>query len=156
MKKLLFLGLILSSLNLHARTEGRFLGMQYMINITSSGIDGIFDHTPARIFEQMNVPEQGSMLGPGKALVTSQKEFTFICNKKAENNYHCSFIVFNSAYGKIGFKSANLKFTGAKAQEMYSQFHPNEDGSEINITDDTAQFNLIVRPDLFQLQFNQQ
>ena len=156
MKTFLFLSLILISTHVQARTEGRFLGLQYMINITSSSIDGTFDHTPARLFEQMNVPEQSSMLGPAKALVVSQKEMTFICNKKQENNYHCSIIIFKSNFGTIGFKSALVKYTGAKAQEMFAQFFPNQDGSEINITDDTGQFNLIVRPELFQLKFNQQ
>lgn len=156
MKSFLFLSLILISVNLQARTEGRFLGQQYMINLVSQGFDGTFDHTPARLYQQMNVPEQNSMLGPGKALVVSQKEMTFVCSKKAENNYHCSFIVFNSAFGKIGFKSALVKYTGAKAQEVFAQFFSNEDGSEINITDDTGQFNLVIKPDFFQLKFNQQ
>ncbi len=153
MNKLLFLSFILVSFNLQARTEGRFLGQQYMINLISNSFDGTFDHTPAQIYEQMNVSEQNSFLGPGKVLTVSQKEMTFVCNKKQENVYHCSFIVFNSAFGKIGFNSAIVKYTGDKAKEVYAQFFPNQDGSDINITDDTAQFNLIVRPDLFQLNF---
>ncbi|MES2801177.1 MAG: hypothetical protein V4654_01685 [Bdellovibrionota bacterium] len=124
-----------------------------MINLISNSFDGTFDHTPARIYEQMNVPEQNSMLGPGKALAVSQKEMTFICNKKQENVYHCSFIVFNSSFGKIGFKSAIVTYTGDKAKSMFDQFFPNQDGTDINITDDTGQFNLVVRPDLFQLKF---
>ncbi|AZZ37077.1 hypothetical protein CIK05_09825 [Bdellovibrio sp. qaytius] len=127
-----------------------------MINLVSNSFDGTFDHTPARIYGQMNVSEQNSMLGPGKVLVVSQKEMTFICNKKAENTYQCSILIFNSAFGKIGFRSAFIKYTGSQARDMFNQFYPNEDGSDINITDDTGQFNLIVRPDLFQLKFSQQ
>lgn len=153
--KFLLLSILFFVLNLEARTEGQFFGQQYMINISSRSVDGTFDHTAARLFEQMNVPEQNSFLGPGKALSVSQKEMTFICNKKQENQFQCSIMIFNSAFGKIGFNSANIKYTGEKASEMFQQFFPNEDGSEIKITDDTGRFNLIVKPDLFQIIYAQ-
>lgn len=153
MRKFLFLSFVLVSLNLQARTEGRFLGMQYMINLTSSGFDGVFDHTPARLYEQMNVPEQSSFIGPGKALQVSQKEMSFICSKKAENNYHCSILIFKSAQGSFGPRSAQIKYQGEQAKAIVSQFFPNQDGSDVNITDDTGQFNLVIKPDLFQLTF---
>lgn len=150
----LLLSLVFFSSNLQARTEGRFLGMQYMINIISAGVDGTFEHTPARIYEQMNVPEQQSMLGPGKALELSKKEMTFICNKKAENNYHCSIMIFKSAAGSFDLQSAQIKYTGEQAKALVAQFFPNKDGSDINITDDSGKFNLVVKPDLFQLTFS--
>lgn len=153
MRKLLFLSFILSSLNLQARTEGRFLGMQYMINMVSASYDGTFDHTPTRLYEQMNVPEQSSMLGPGKALQVSQKEMSFICNKKAENNYQCSILIFKSPHGSFGLRSAQIKYEGEKAKVVVAQFFPNQDGSDVNITDDTGQFNLVIKRDLFQLTF---
>lgn len=156
MRKLLFLSLILVSVNLQARTEGRFLGMQYMINLISAGYDGTFDHTPTRLYEQMDVPEQSSMLGPGKALQVSQKEMSFICNKKAENSYHCSILIFKSPQGSFGLRSAQIKYEGEKAKAIVAQFFPNQDGSDVNITDDTGQFNLIIKPDLFQLTFEAQ
>lgn len=154
MRALAFIICILGSLNLLARTEGRFLGQQYMINMISFGYDGTVDFTPHKIFRQMNVSEQSSLIGPGKVLETAREEISFICSKKKENDYHCSVIIFNSAFGKINFKSASLKYTGEKAQSLYAQFFPNDDGSEIVFQDDTGQFKLLVQPDLFQLTFN--
>lgn len=153
MRKILFLSFVLLGFNVHARTEGRFLGVNYMINITSQNFDGSFSDTPAYLYKQMNVPEQQSMMGPGKALEVSNKELSFICSKKAENNYHCSILVFNSSQGNFSFHSAQIKYTGEKAKAVVAQFFPNEDGSDINLTDDTGQFHLVVKPDLFELTF---
>lgn len=156
MRILLFLSCFVVSLNLFARAEGRYLGLNYMINLVSTEFDGSFDHTPARLYAQMNVPEQQSFLGLGKALQVSKKEMSFICSKKAENNYQCSILIFNSPQGSIALRSAQIKYTGEQAKAITSQFFLNEDGSDLVITDDSGQFNLIMRSDFFQLTFNAQ
>lgn len=154
MRQFLFLSLLLGSLNLQARTEGRFSGVQYIIKFISVNLDATNDHFPTTVYEKMNVPEQQTVMGPGKVIEVDEKEMSFMCNKKGENSYHCIVLVRQSAHGSFGLRSAQVKYTGEKAKAMAAQFFPDEEGgSELHMTDPTGQFNLIVTPDLFHLTY---
>ena len=62
-------------------------------------------------------------------------------------------MIFKSAQGSFAPRSAQIKYQGEAAKAIVAQFFPNQDGSDVNITDDTGQFNLMIKPDFFQITF---
>lgn len=151
--KLFFLFTVLIlSLTVKAKSTGQFLGQQYMINIVSQSFDGATDEGPKFLFEKMNVPPQSGIAGVGKVLETKPKELSFICAEKQPGNFQCAIHIFFSPYSKVSFNGAEIKYTGAMAAELYQQFnHGGSSGFEFN--DQDGLFKLIVKEDLFLIQF---
>lgn len=140
------------SLVAHGKSTGQFLGQQFMINIVSQSFDGSTDAGPQFLFEKMNVPPQSGIAGIGKVLETKPKELSFICAEKQPGNFQCSVHIFFSQYSKVSFNSAEIKYTGTLASELYQQFN-HEDPLGFEFTDQDGLFKLIVKQDLFLIQF---
>ena len=75
------------SLNSYSAVKAQFFGVQTMLNIISAG-----DSDPLDLFNLMNVPIQNSIMGPGKAIVSLDKIFNFVCAVQGNEN-KCSIII---------------------------------------------------------------
>ena len=140
------------SLTANAKSTGQFLGQQFMINIVSQSFDGSTDEGPKFLYQKMNVPPQSGIAGVGKVLETKPKELSFICAEKQPGNFQCAIHIFFSPYSKVSFNSAEIKYTGAIAADLYQQFsHDGPSGFEFN--DQDGLFKLIVKEDLFLIHF---
>ena len=137
-----------------AETVGRFTGMQYMINIVTDSRNGQVDDLPGIMYKTMNVPPQNSFLGLGKALATQKGELSFICSLKQNSKYHCSIMVFSTKNTKIDRQSAFIEYKGEQARALYEQFTPYDDSGIIHFVDEDKLFQVISKPDLFQLSYN--
>lgn len=158
MKQKLFFTLAVLALNIsaNAKSTGQFLGQQYMINIVSQSFDGSTDEGPKKLFEKMNVPPQSGIAGIGKVLETKPKELSFICAEKQPGNFQCAIHIFFSPYSKVSLNGAEIKYTGAMAADLYQQFNhdePGEGSSGFEFNDQDGLFKLIVKEDLFLIQF---
>lgn len=73
----------LSCLSLQAITSLQFYPVSQQGFIFARGADslGNQDDDPARMFQWMNVPSQGSFAGPGKVIKSSNKDFQLICSQ---------------------------------------------------------------------------
>ncbi len=154
MIKLFFLiSVLVFSLAVHSKSTGQFIGQQFMINIVSQSFDGSTDEGPKLLFEKMNVPPQSGIAGVGKVLETRPKELSFICSEKQPGNFQCSIMIFFSKYSELNLKGAKIKYTGEEASDLYYQFnHENQKGG-FEFNDQDGLFKLIVKEDLFEIQF---
>lgn len=128
MKYLSFL-LLLSVLNAEAATRVKFLPMNFnvMINVTEKDIYGNPDSDSADLYQMMNVSEQDSMLGKGKSIVTTDKDFTLVCSKEKKM---CSIILKKSARTEISSdrKYAAIRIDGDEAKLITEKFKLNDRG----------------------------
>lgn len=126
MKILFFFLLFSMALETYAFTSGRFVGMQFLINMTSKNRNGTVDEGPRTLFEYMNVPVQDSFLGPGKSLAGPSRILNFICAHKTTGDSQCSIYIHASQYGKISTTGARFYVQGEAAQGYIRQFHVKE------------------------------
>ena len=153
MKTIACLFLFLASPLSHAVTRSNFLGFQMMLNIASRNYDGSIDGSPQRLYSDLNVPEQGSIMGPGKSLeVNPEKVLNLVCGKRAENNYQCSIIIHKSPYGRFQPGSAYIEFKGDMAQKVFEQFHSN--GVEYSYKDEDGIVLIYSSPERFVIKYD--
>ncbi|MDG0816648.1 hypothetical protein [Bdellovibrio svalbardensis] len=154
MKRIALAILIMTSGSLsQARTQGRFLGQQFMINIAAQGYDGSTDELPQKLFEAMNVPVQDSILGPGKTLQTPFKFLDFICANRTSGGYTCMLLIHPSKSAQLGLKTASLRVEGEMAQKLAAQFFPSS-GEVFQNAEGTLEVK--VTPNQFSIRFDEQ
>lgn len=146
--------LVLISFNAHAVTRGNFMGINFIVNITSNSPDGSNDGSPQVLYGLMNRPEQNSMLGPGKSLEIDKKTLNFICAKKAENNYHCTILIHKTAFSQIGPGRGKFVMQGEQARALFNQFHTN--GVSLTFKDEAGKTLVHMTPESFIVEYNEQ
>ncbi len=151
-KYLLVLLVSLAFSNSFAVTKGQFMGLQMIINISSTSYDGSVDGSPQVLFEAMDRPEQDSFLGRGKSLSAPQKELNFICARRAENNYQCSIYIHKSARGRISSGKAYFEVQGEAAQAYFEQFH--SQNGVFSYVDESNTFVIYATPQKFVIKFD--
>lgn len=97
---------------------GDFNAMAYVRGRT---MDGQSDNDLQTLWNEMTVPPQNSMLGPGKPITTTTQDFNMTCSLVQGL---CSIILNHSDRVKILFFKKIMSFTatGAEADRLGSQF----------------------------------
>lgn len=100
---------------------------QAMVIITPADQFGNNDSDSTDLYQIMNVAEQDTMLGRGKAIVTSQRDFNLVCG---EYKNQCQIILSTSANVKISSRDKKMSFKvmGDDAATITSLFKLNEKG----------------------------
>lgn len=121
--------LLMFAVKAQSATRVKFLPMNFnvMINVTERDIYGNPDSDSADLYLLMNVSEQDSMLGKGKSIVTSEKDFNLVCSKEKKT---CSIILKKSSRTEISpdRKYASIRLQGSEAKLITEKFKLNDRG----------------------------
>lgn len=107
----------------------------------------------------MNVPEQPSIIGPGKAIVTEGKELNFVCGKR-NGKTTCSITL--NMKGPRGpewirlepaTKRMHFRATGADAAALFPQIFTDQGKFEFTSVD--GKFFLSVHEDHFEIRYDE-
>jgi len=131
-----------------------FLGFQAMISITHpTGGDPQSDPDAKNLFQVMDVPIQGSVMGPGKGIVTNGKILNLSCVDRASAGYQCSMVIQRSAQTVIDSQRGYISFraTAEEAGELVRKFHL-ENGKAHFVSSD-GKFRIVGEGDSFLLEF---
>ena len=95
---ILLISCLLSALSSSAQafTRATFYGLHGMIQLMPTDSGGGTDPDSHLLFEAMDVPTQGSLLGPGKSIVSSKRVFNLACGRTQKGD-QCSLLLQNSA-----------------------------------------------------------
>jgi hypothetical protein len=130
--------LCLTSISTMAATTAQYFGAQGMINIATPSV-GPKDSDAQTMMSDMNVPVQGSVMGPGKAIAAEGQILNYICANRGGSNYGCTIIIQNSAHSKLSANSMSYQVRGEEAFGLHEKFHPNQaDGSYLFTSADGA------------------
>lgn len=137
-KSLLAFFLLISASSAGAATRLQFLpgNQNAMAIITATAPDGASDDDSLELLKIMNVPLQSSPLGPGKSIVTAQRDFNLVCG---EQRKQCQVILSRSMNVDINSRQKKMSFrvTGAEAAALRAKFHPeNTDAMEFVTVDE--------------------
>jgi hypothetical protein len=153
----LFIALLIGfySLNLLASTTATFPGFTGyfgMIVLESHNSDGSNDPGPLLLLNQMQVPTEDSMLGPGKSIKTQDQDLTFICASRTNGSKTCSINLKKSSFAFINpiQKKMSYKISGSAASSLIAAFlKPGE--KEFKFESQDQKFKLNVNQDKFEL-----
>lgn len=112
-------------------------------------LSGKEDNDFADLYKIMNVPEQDSSMGKGKAIKTADKAFNLVCSLSREL---CQVVVNKHTSVVIDAPAQYLKFTatGVLAAELKAQFLTDANG-ELNFISSDRKFR--IRADEGQFVF---
>lgn len=112
------------------------------------------DDDAAHLYKMMNVEPQDSFIGPGKSIVTANKDLNFVCGSQPGKGPVCSIIFNASSRVKAdpNNKIVTYRMTGVDAQEMSAKW--NLSGDELNFVSTDNKFTLHVSGSEFQLKFS--
>lgn len=105
-----------------------FLGdRNAMAILTPTDSFGNSDPDSSDLYQIMNVPEQDTMLGRGKSIVSADRDFNLVCG---EYKNQCQFILNKSQNVKISgsLKTMSFRLTGDGAAALSGLFKLNSEG----------------------------
>jgi len=121
--------LCLTSMSAMAATTAQYFGAQGMINIATPSV-GPKDADAQTMMNDMNVPVQSSVMGPGKAIAAEGQILNYICANRGGSGYTCTIIIQNSPHSKLSQNLMSYQIRGEEAAALHEKFHANqEDGS---------------------------
>ncbi|GIL18730.1 MAG: hypothetical protein BroJett040_24810 [Oligoflexia bacterium] len=128
-------------------------GQQVLIVIAGGQYEGP-DTDAAELYRRMNVPPQDSFIGPGKSIVTEDKNFNFVCSIRQGQGTQCSIVLKRSENVQINpaKKYARYYVQGAQAKTLSEKFTLNQDGQWLFETVD-GKFKMAINSDNFLLEF---
>lgn len=148
----LFLGL---SLQVFAGARATFpIGaQQVLINIAGGQYEGP-DADAAELYRRMNVPPQDSFVGPGKSIVSEDKNFNLVCGVRNGQGTQCSIVLKRSSDVQINPAKKYAKYfvQGALARALSEKFTLNQDGQMVLETAD-GKFKLAMNSDNFLVEY---
>lgn len=156
MRSLFLVFTLLMSVQLAAISKAHFLGMQGMISITHANLGGNDGDTDAQnLFNLMNVPIQGSVLGPGKAIIAGDKIMNLSCVNRGNAGFECSIVLQRSPQSLIDSQRRIISFkaTGAEANTLLEKFNLENGRIQFHTTD--GLFQVFGEPNLFLLQYKE-
>ena len=105
-----------------------FLGGQAMVNVVSSSMDGHTDQDPVELYKMMNVPPKNSIMGPGKAIVTDNRDLNMTCGTPPGRGATCSFVFQGSSRTQLNplSKTVSFRATGSDAVRLSKLFVTND------------------------------
>lgn len=119
---------LMSSLSFSATRMRFFIGDRNSIAfITPTDIYGNADSDSTDLYQVMNVPEQDTMLGKGKGIVSTDSDFNLVCS---EYRQQCQVILNKSPNTIISTSKKYMSFsvTGEEAARLTQMFKLNERG----------------------------
>jgi hypothetical protein len=132
-----------------ALTQTQFLPGNYsaMAYVRAQG-----DNDPTSLYQVMNVPPQNSILGVGKAIVSSPRDFNLTCS---QGQNLCSIVLNHSARVVIISQQKIMSFTaeGADADQLGAQFVQNAGHFEWLSTD--HKMRITATPGHFEFLINE-
>jgi hypothetical protein len=159
MRKLItFILLILCIEKTYAVTVGRFIpgGRQVTVTITNK-TQVSSDNDGGILYSALNLPVENTFLGPGKSLVTTERDLNFNCVVRDGNNPTCS-IILNASTKNVKIDAfqnyARYQATGPLAQELATKFHL-QDGS-FSFTNQEGNLKISVSDSVFKIEFQNQ
>lgn len=120
--------LLLSLVSFSATRLQFFLGdRNAMAILTPTDAFGNSDSDSSDLYQTMNVPEQDTMLGRGKSITSSERDFNLVCG---EYKSQCQFILNKSQNVKISvaMKTMSFRLTGEQAAALSGLFKLNSEG----------------------------
>lgn len=116
-----------SSVVARAITRGQFVGPYGIIRVLSQDATGVTDSDGQILYDAMDVPVKNSMIGPGKAIQTTDKGMQFICANRQNAGYECSIFVHNTPQSIVDPVNhvMSYKLTGEKANAYVKLFKVN-------------------------------
>lgn len=141
---ILVLGLSSSA---QAFTRATFFGLHGMIQILPTDSSGGTDPDAHLLFEAMNVPTQGSVMGPGKAIVSSKRIFNLSCGRSQKGD-QCSLLLQNSPEVSMNPLKKTMSYvaTASDAEAIRGQF----------FLDENQEFHLLSTDGTFRLDVDGQ
>lgn len=131
-----FISLIFSSSCFAATRLQFFIGdRNAMALITPADSSGNSDSDSSDLYQVMNVPEQDTMLGKGKSIISVDRDFNLICG---EYRNQCQVILNRSPHVLISGLKKQMSFiiTGDAAARLTEQFKLNSKGEAYFMTTD--------------------
>ena len=128
--------------SVQSATRLKFLPLDrnMLVVITATDIYGNADSDSTDLYQLMKVPEQDSMLGKGKSIVSTDRDFNLVCSK--EKNM-CQVTLNKSANVVISSSGKFARFTisGNRAADLTKLFE----------TDAKGEFHFIATDLLFKI-----
>ena len=139
MKLYVSICLLAASLTAQAASRVQFYpgNFNMSVNVTELDMYGNRDNDAQDLYLTMNVDEQDSMMGKGKSIVTTDRDFNMVCAKEKK---HCSIILKRSPNVVIDSnnKYASFKLKGDLAKQLTGKFKLNERGEAFFTATDKA------------------
>lgn len=142
-----------------AISKGYFVGLNsqgIIMVVEKDAASGGSDNDPYTIYEAMEVPVQDSFLGPGKAIVTADRELNFVCAHRTSGEYQCSITINAGKDGKVSKSKGNIYYraSGTKGADISKLFKPNSaKGYYFESTD--QKFKVWAYPEEFTLSYQE-
>lgn len=98
-----------------------------MAVVTPTDKYGNTDSDSTDLYKIMNVPEQDTMLGKGKSIISDERDFNMVCG---EYKLQCQFILNKSSKVQISARNQSMVFTatGDEAKRLSEMFKRNDRG----------------------------
>ncbi|CAN5700997.1 hypothetical protein BH10BDE1_BH10BDE1_02240 [soil metagenome] len=102
------------------------LSNQVMITVYKPRFGGS-DSDGQALYDAMNVPVQGSVMGPGKSIENATKSFSWVCGDRGADGHQCTIMIQKGAGTDIQSSPIGAKFevTGAQADQLAQLVFPN-------------------------------
>ena len=123
MKALFFCFSLILAPQVKAATTAHFFGLQTMIQLAPKDLTGNFDNDTSRLYQIMNVPVKNSFIGPGKAIVSNDRQLNFVCGLR-NSAFECTIILKNGADTQTDLikRQAQFHVAGPAASELLEKF----------------------------------
>ena len=139
-------------LNVQAATRIKFLPMDrnVIVVVAAADIYGNADSDSADLYELMLVPEQDSMLGKGKSIISNERDFNFVCSKEKKM---CQVVLNKSENVIISSSGKFARYTlrGTQAGELTKLFKTDSKG-EFHFTATDRLFKVDAQADIFSFE----
>ena len=130
-----------------------FLSGQAMVTVSTQTPDGqVMDNDASHLYELMNVAPTQTFIGPGKAIVSDNRDFNLSCGTPPSRGPMCSII----------FKESNRVKMDPVAHQLYYHMHGKEAemmskvwtirAGKLNFVATDGLMKIHIEPDQFELE----
>jgi len=89
-----------------------------------NGETGIVDPDAEKLFDQMNVPAEGSMIGPGKKIIADNQGFQMVCGLRQGQGYACTIALGESPNLRVSPMGGSAEYLlggeeGARVRQLF-------------------------------------
>jgi hypothetical protein len=148
-----FVGLDLATADTLARSFP--LSNQVMITVYKPRFGS--DTDGKTLFDAMNVPVQGSVLGPGKSIENSTRSFSWVCGDRGADGFQCTIMIQKGAGTEIHSNPIAAKYEvfGSDAAALFQLIHPNTLASDFAFKNAEGTLMLEAKPNHFLMTFEE-
>ncbi len=137
------------------------LSQQMMITVFKPRMGGS-DSDGQTLWAAMNVPVQGSLMGPSKSIESATRSFSWVCGDRGADGIQCTLMIQKGVGTQIRLNPAKAKFeaTGSDSAALFQLVNPNT--AEPNTAEGAFRFtnaegtlSLSARPDHFVMSYEE-